>query len=328
MEIADHLVHLMVELQLEGRDDVTEVAKLLGGLALDAHRHHPAAAAPLVQRELQADRKVEEARVGRKEAPPGNGRLDASDYSVVEGVLLREAVRRQRKSDRRVVEKGRHPASLPRHVERPPDERLGAARVEAYQVVGVAHPVPLHHVEHQVGQLVGGVLAVGVGAADGRGLYDQEAAVVLGDALGQQEEMLAGLRTEGEQQVERFFAGQPAFSQIPFVVGIQVLVHAAEGDRGVKAFEIDRRMSQPQRLKRLPERLGGLPGHLAAGARDLLELDASIVAAARRGHAIGLIRDPVGPCLQRLAGYDAGVKQPRPVPDSFDPPASAALIER
>jgi hypothetical protein len=127
----------------------------------------------------------------------------------------------------------------------------------------------VHHVEHDVSERVGDVFPHRVGATHDGSLYDQEPPVVLSHRLGDEHHVLHRLRAEEQHQLERLIAGQSALVDVLLVIGVEVLVYAAERDRGVYALEHHREVGKPQRLQRLVEGLGGLARHFPAYARYL-----------------------------------------------------------
>src|SRR5450759_1946668 len=235
VEVIDHAVHLVIELGAERLYhvvDAVEAARIRGRSARPDPRAPPA---PLVKGKLHANRYVEETRVGGQETLPRNGGLHAPYDAVVPGVLYGIAVLHQRGYYRPVVEEGGHTVTLPGDVQRPLEVPRRRALMNAGLVVRVPHAVAIHHVEHDVGERVGGVFTPRVGAAHDSGLYDQEPPVVLRHSLGEEHHVLRRLRAEEQHQLKRLLAGEAAIVDILLIVRVQVLVYAAERDRGVQA---------------------------------------------------------------------------------------------
>ena len=123
--------------------------------------------------------------------------------------------------------------------------------------------------QQQIGQLIGGVGAVGLLSADGPVVPLGHAGVLGPVGLAGDPVDLHHLAAHDLQQLQYLVVGNLPFVNIPAVEGVHVLVKAACGGCGRGA---NHQEGEPEGLHRLPEAPRGLIGHFSADPSHLQQL--------------------------------------------------------
>ncbi len=127
--------------------DACEAARVSGGQAELIGEQTPAA---VVQRQLQAQRQVEQPRVGGGEALARHGLLDATDHAVVARLFQGDAAIGHRGDDALIAEELEVADALRYSPDDGVAEPPRGLLVEANAKVGLRRPHALHGFQHQV----------------------------------------------------------------------------------------------------------------------------------------------------------------------------------
>ena len=151
-------------------------------------------------------------------------------------------------------------AAVPLHLRHAAKQALGGVAVEPDGDREIADVQFLDHVEHEVGDVVGDVRAVGSDAAE----HDVLVMLgVAGPAGVKRANPLAALNPEMGQEFARLVQGDAPFGEVAFEVGSQHGVKASDArPRAHKPLE---RVHEPQRLHGFAEGLGRVFGDIAQG---------------------------------------------------------------
>ncbi len=145
-----HLAHEVFDLRPVGTDhllDACEASRVSGGQAELIGEYTPAT---VVQRQLQAQRQVEQRCVRGREALAGHGLFDATDDSVVARLLQGDAAIGQRGDDHLVVEQLEIADAVGHSLDDGVSESSRGLPVQANAKVGLRRPHALHGFQHQV----------------------------------------------------------------------------------------------------------------------------------------------------------------------------------
>ncbi len=203
-------------------------------------------------------------------------------------------------------------------------ELVGGLLVHAHADPRVHHARVGRGLKHKHGEVVGGIVTLGVNAADGEALAAKAAAVAHGHGAGILE--LGGvvhLDVLDLEQLERKLLGDGTALDVGLVERVEPLIHAAIGDGVAVALDLDKRRSDLEEHKRLPEALGCATRDLVAdlGHRDeLLAADVVCLLSGLLLAEFGVALDIV---LGRLVHDDGGT-----VPVALVSPLGIAHVER
>ena len=172
----------MVELSSKQIDDIVGRPTERGRVGRRSDAPPGAKTPSLVEGELEAQRHVEQRRVGGKKALARRHGLDAADGGVVAGVGLADPPRLEHGHDDLIVVQGRRGSLVRQDGGNLAAVGRWAAAVDPCVVVGLPGAQLIHQGQPEHAQLVGGILAVFVRASDHHRLTVEQSAVEAGDA--------------------------------------------------------------------------------------------------------------------------------------------------
>ncbi|OPZ68354.1 MAG: hypothetical protein BWY81_00871 [Firmicutes bacterium ADurb.Bin467] len=227
----------------------------------------------VVHRDQQRLREVQKAHARAAVAPlAGDGGLDAADGAVVVRVRLLDAARDERGDDDLVVVERRHAEAELHDLDGLVHELVREPRVVAHRQVRLRQVRLRDGAEDQVRERVDRVPFVLRLAADGDVLVERRARAELRVRPGAHLVDRKRLEPEVRQELARGVPGDQTRGEVADVIGVEVLVHAAVGERVAVRLDLQHEVHEPHGLHGLAERLGRMVRDLLEHLRHLAEL--------------------------------------------------------